>query len=306
MRGSRPRSGTRGTILATVSGLALGVTFSPYGGPVLPFLAFAPLAAVLERGGAGRGRRPGDFLAPFAQGFAAAAIGHAIGLYWMVPALSWRTPLAVPLYLLMVGLLGLLGGCACMGTTVLRRRRWPLPVAVGLLLDRVRVGGGSCAGYFLCVAERGRVAGVASGGGRGGGGAGRPVSDVLDGGGWGGGWGGRCGVAGWGRWPFGLASSLCLSAWWRSRWRPATFAGRHSRRGKYSPPWRPCRPGNRTEPPRSGSWDGGTRRSGNSPGSNRSIWRSSRTLSDRPAEAAGRRTDNGRWPGSGGLRRRPR
>ncbi len=119
-----------GTILAAVSGLALGATFSPYGGPVLPFLAFAPLAAVLERGGAGRDRRPGDFPAPFAHGFAAAAIGHAIGLYWMVPALSWRTPLAVPLYLLMVGLLGLLGGCACMGATALRRRRWPLPVAL--------------------------------------------------------------------------------------------------------------------------------------------------------------------------------
>ena len=59
-----------------------------------------------------------------------AAVGHGIGLYWMVPALSWRTPLAVPLYLLMVGLLGLLGGFACMGATALRCRRWPVPVAL--------------------------------------------------------------------------------------------------------------------------------------------------------------------------------
>ena len=124
------RADTRGTILAAISGLALGATFSPYGGPVLPFLAFAPLAAALERGGGGRGHRPGDLLAPFTRGFVAAAIGHGIGLYWMVPALSWRTPLAVPLYLLMVGLLGLLGGTACMAAAALRRRLWPVPVAL--------------------------------------------------------------------------------------------------------------------------------------------------------------------------------
>ena len=124
------RADTRGTILAAISGLALGATFSPYGGPVLPFLAFAPLAAALERGGGGRGRRPGDGHAPFTRGFVAAAIGHGIGLYWMVPALSWRTPLAVPLYLLMVALLGLLGGSACMAATALRSRGWPVPVAL--------------------------------------------------------------------------------------------------------------------------------------------------------------------------------
>lgn len=131
MRGWRPRAGTRGTILAAVSGLALGATFSPYGGPVLPFLAFAPLAAALEPcGRGGRNRFAGDSRAAFAQGVAVAAIGHGIGLYWMVPALSWRTQLAAPLYVLVVGMLGLLGGCASMGAAALRRRGWPVPVAL--------------------------------------------------------------------------------------------------------------------------------------------------------------------------------
>ena len=129
-QGWRPRAGKRGIVPAIFSGLALGATFSPYGGAVLPFLAFAPLAAVLERGGGGQVRRPGGLPSPFAHGFAAAAAGHGIGLYWMVPALSWRTPLAIPLYLLMVVLLGLLGGLACMATDALHRRRWPVPVAL--------------------------------------------------------------------------------------------------------------------------------------------------------------------------------
>ncbi len=125
------RVGARGTILAAVTGLLLGATFSPHGGPVLPFVAFAPLAAALERGGSARRRRPGDSLGPFSQGFAAAAVAHGIGLYWMVPALSWRTPFAVPLYLLIVVLLGLLGGSACMAAAWLRcRRHWPVPVAL--------------------------------------------------------------------------------------------------------------------------------------------------------------------------------
>ena len=128
-RGWRPRADVHGALLAATSGLALGATFSPYGGPVLPFVAFAPLAAALQRGGSGR--RGGHSLAPFAQGFVAAAAAHAIGLYWMVPALSWRTRLAVPLYLLIVALLGLLGGAACVAATALRsRRRWPVPIAL--------------------------------------------------------------------------------------------------------------------------------------------------------------------------------
>ena len=117
-----------GVLLAAASGLVLGATFSPYGGPVLPFLAFAPLAAALARGESG----PASVspTAPFMHGFVAAATAHAIGLYWMVPALSWRTSLAAPLYLLMVVLLGLLGGAACMAVAALRGRGWPLPVAL--------------------------------------------------------------------------------------------------------------------------------------------------------------------------------
>lgn len=119
-------AGVHGALLAAVSGLAVGATFSPYGGPVLPFLAFAPLAAALERHSDGVG---GHF-APFRCGFLAAAVAHAIGLYWMVPALSWRTPVAVPLYLLMVVLLGMLAGIACTAAAALRHRRWPLPLAL--------------------------------------------------------------------------------------------------------------------------------------------------------------------------------
>ena len=119
----------RGTLLAAASGVATGATFSPHGGPVLPFLAFAPLAAALRRGVSGVA--PANPVAPFVQGFVAAVAAHAIGLCWMVPALSWRTRLAVPVYLLVVAMLGVLGGAACSGAAALHRlRRWPLPVAL--------------------------------------------------------------------------------------------------------------------------------------------------------------------------------
>lgn len=108
-------------LLAVASGVAMGATFSPHGGALLPFLAFAPLGAALVAGGG----------TPFALGFAAATVGHGIGLYWMVPALAWRTALAVPAHLLVVCLIGMLAGAACEGAALLRRRwRWPLPVAL--------------------------------------------------------------------------------------------------------------------------------------------------------------------------------
>ena len=128
-RRSRCSRGFIHGLLATSSGVALGATFSPFGGPVLPFLAFAPLAMALQRGQS----RPASAssAAPLLHGFLAAATAHAIGLYWMVPALAWRTRLAVPVYLLVVAMLGVLGGAACSGAAALHRvRRWPLPVAL--------------------------------------------------------------------------------------------------------------------------------------------------------------------------------
>ena len=89
-----------GALLAVVSGVAIGATLSPFGGPVLPFVAFAPLAAALQREDAGPA--PAFSATPFVLGFVATATAHAIGLYWMVPALSWRTGLAVPVYVLVV------------------------------------------------------------------------------------------------------------------------------------------------------------------------------------------------------------
>ncbi len=128
-----------GLLLAAVSGVAIGATFSPHGGALLPFVAFAPLGAALARTGAGRPDRaaphPGaaPHPAPFALGFATAAIAHAIGLYWMIPALSWRTPLALPIYLAVVCLLGMFAGAACTAAEVLRGRwRWPLPLALAV------------------------------------------------------------------------------------------------------------------------------------------------------------------------------
>ncbi len=115
-------------VLAAVSGLAIGATFSPHGGPVLPFLAFAPLAAALS-GTARDAQSPP--LAPFALGFAAAVVAHGIGLYWMVPSLSWRTPLAVPTYLLVLLLIGVVAGAACGAALTLHiRRGWPLALAL--------------------------------------------------------------------------------------------------------------------------------------------------------------------------------
>ncbi len=136
------RAVPRAVLLAGVSGVAIGASFSPHGGTLLPFLAFAPLGAALAAAVGPRGAvraataavaPPGaaPTLAPFYQGFAAAAIGHGIGLYWMIPALTWRTGLALPAYLAVVCLIGMLGGAACQGAAALHRRwRWPLPVAL--------------------------------------------------------------------------------------------------------------------------------------------------------------------------------
>ncbi len=113
---------------AAVSGLAIGATFSPHGGPVLPFLAFAPLAAALARTARSAAAPP---LAPFAQGFAAAVVAQGIGLYWMVPSLSWRTSLAVPTYLLVLVLIGMVAGAACGAAAFLHGRKgWPIPLAL--------------------------------------------------------------------------------------------------------------------------------------------------------------------------------
>lgn len=66
-----------------------------------------------------------------ALGFATAAVAHGIGLYWMVPALSWRTPLAVPIYLLVLTLIGVVAGAACQAAMFIHgRARWPLPLAL--------------------------------------------------------------------------------------------------------------------------------------------------------------------------------
>ncbi len=109
-------------LLAAVSGVLVGATFSPHGGPVLPFLAFAPLAFAL-----------GANAPPFAVGFVSAAIAHGIGLYWMVPALSWRTVLAVPVYVLVLVMIGIVAGAATTGAVNLHRwRRWPLPLSLAM------------------------------------------------------------------------------------------------------------------------------------------------------------------------------
>ncbi|MDH3224862.1 MAG: hypothetical protein OEO23_14170, partial [Gemmatimonadota bacterium] len=90
--------------LSLVAGVVLGLTFTPAGGPVLPFLAFAPLGfAMARRSG------PGDGLLP---GFVTASVGHGIGLQWMVPALTWRTPLALPVFLLVLCLVGMVAALA--------------------------------------------------------------------------------------------------------------------------------------------------------------------------------------------------
>ena len=128
----RARAVSSAALLAAASGLAIGATFSPYGGPVLPFVAFAPLAVSLRRQLRDGDRRARfDPAAPFGPGFVAAVLAHGIGLYWMVPALSWRTALAVPVYILVLVLIGIVAGIACAAAVSLHRRlRWPLPVAL--------------------------------------------------------------------------------------------------------------------------------------------------------------------------------
>lgn len=153
-RRTRPPFPLRGLLLAVASGVAVGASFSPYGGAVLPFLAFAPLGAGLRaaaRGPGGGGGRtaaaataagpptaapaahrfPPSTAAPFTLGFATAFVAHGVGLHWMVPALAWRTGLAVPVYLLVLTMIGMLAGAACQAAVLLRCRwRWPLPLAL--------------------------------------------------------------------------------------------------------------------------------------------------------------------------------
>ncbi len=112
----------RPLLLAAASGVLVGATFTPHGGPILPFLAFAPLALALRSNSQ-----------PFAPGFVTATLAHGIGLYWMIPALSWRTALAVPVYLLVLVMIGIVAGAATTGAVDLhRRRRWPLPLSLAM------------------------------------------------------------------------------------------------------------------------------------------------------------------------------
>ncbi len=91
-------------------------------------MAFTPLAVALTRRVHDPEVAP---LAPFRHGFAAAAIAHGIGLYWMVPALAWRTPLAIPTYVLVLVLIGFVAGAACLAATFLHGRKgWPFPLAL--------------------------------------------------------------------------------------------------------------------------------------------------------------------------------
>lgn len=109
-------------LLAVASGVLVGATFSPHGGPILPFLAFAPLAFALASNAP-----------PFAPGFVTAVLAHGIGLYWMIPALSWRTGLAGPVYLLVLVMIGIVAGAAATGAVNLHRsRRWPLPLSLAV------------------------------------------------------------------------------------------------------------------------------------------------------------------------------
>lgn len=122
------RASLENSAFAVATGVAAGATFSPHGGPLLPFVAFTPLAVALTRAVRDPDATP---LSPFRHGFTAAFIAHGIGLYWMVPALSWRTSLAVPTYLLVLVLIGLVAGAACLVATFLHgRKRWPLPLAL--------------------------------------------------------------------------------------------------------------------------------------------------------------------------------
>ena len=130
-----PAGGARPFLLAAASGVAVGATFSPHGGPVLPFLAFAPLAAALAARNASPvapGFAPG-FPPGFAPGFVTAVLAHGIGLYWMVPALSWRTALAIPAYVLVLVMIGIVAGAATAAAVSLnRRRRWALPLSLAM------------------------------------------------------------------------------------------------------------------------------------------------------------------------------
>lgn len=114
-----------GSALPGLSGLALGLTFTPLGGPLLPFVAFAPVAFYLSASDApGRG---------LAAGLVTSVLAHGIGLHWMVPALSWRSTLAIPTYLAVLALIGICGAVALEAAPRLRARvHCPLPLALAL------------------------------------------------------------------------------------------------------------------------------------------------------------------------------
>ncbi len=121
-------------LLAIASGIALGLTFSPHGGAVLPFLALAPLGAALTAGGlrrraAGPEPHPRPPPSPVVLGILTATIAYGIGLLWMIPALSWRSALAFPAWILISLIGGLAVGAGC-GAASLLSRRLPLPLAL--------------------------------------------------------------------------------------------------------------------------------------------------------------------------------
>ena len=111
--------------LPLLSGLLLGATFTPFGGPFLPFVAFAPLSLALVRAPS-----PG---AGLRAGFLTAVLAHGVGLYWMVPALAWRTSLAVPTYLLVLGLIGI-SAAAAVEAGLRLHRRFRVPLALSLAI----------------------------------------------------------------------------------------------------------------------------------------------------------------------------
>ncbi len=122
-----------GLLLAAISGVALGATYSPHGGPVLPFLAFAPLGAALARLDRTASSPSPILPPPVVLGFTAATIAHALGFLWMIPALSWRTPLAIPAWILVASLGGLVAGVGSGAACLLARGRphlLPLVLAV--------------------------------------------------------------------------------------------------------------------------------------------------------------------------------
>jgi len=127
---SGPGLAVRALRLGGVAGLLLTLAFPPIPLPLLAFLAFAPLALLLERLPPG----PAGSRAALLAGASCGVVSWSLLLHWVPGALLPVAPLlAFPLFVLVVGALAALAAAVARAALGLRRKGVPVVLALPLL-----------------------------------------------------------------------------------------------------------------------------------------------------------------------------